>query len=114
MIDTWPGRENHALVERVNGALQLIPDFPETCKSILDVVIEEIEAENCSLMLVAETGEYLELRAVSSPIEDEGASYPSGEWKGKRFRSGEGVSGRVAKTGKTVRLDDSRRRGYRR
>jgi hypothetical protein len=28
-----------------------VPDFGETCKAILDAVIDEIDAENCSLML---------------------------------------------------------------
>jgi len=36
---------------RVQGAMRHIPDFPETCRAILDAVMEEMDAENCSLML---------------------------------------------------------------
>jgi len=36
---------------RVQGAMRHVPDFPETCKAILDAVMEEMDAENCSLML---------------------------------------------------------------
>lgn len=37
--------------QKIQGAMRNLPDFIETCKAILGVVIEEIDAENCSLML---------------------------------------------------------------
>ena len=63
MMDTWPGRENQSFIQRINGALSLIPDFPETCRFILDAVIEEIDADNCSLMLKDPASNLLILRA---------------------------------------------------
>jgi hypothetical protein len=39
------------LFQKVQGAMRSLPDFAETCKAILDVVIDQMDAENCSLML---------------------------------------------------------------
>ncbi|MBN1866929.1 response regulator [Candidatus Sumerlaeota bacterium] len=66
-----------------------------------------LRAENASLMLLDPTGEFLELRAACSPLEEEGQSFGSGEWSGKRFQRGEGIAGKVAQTGKPFRLDDT-------
>ena len=105
-MDTWPGEGNHFLIERVNGALQLIPDFPETCKSILDLVIEEIDAENCSLMLKDPASNLLVLRAARGR-KDPKSTYYSPEFSpGKRFEVGEGVAGWVIAWGEPLMLDD--------
>jgi len=104
MNSTWSGEGN--LVQRVNGALQLIPDFPETCKSILDAVIEEMDAENCSLMLKDPASNMLVLRAARGR-KDPRSSYYSPEFSpGKRFEVGEGVAGWVIQRGEPLVLDD--------
>jgi Nif-specific regulatory protein len=106
MSNTWPGAENLSLIQRINGALQLIPDFPETCKSILDAVIEEMGAENCSLMLKDPISNLLVLRAARGR-EDERSNYYLPEFSpGKRFEIGEGVAGWVIQRGKPLMLDD--------
>ena len=106
MDNSWPGEENLSLVQRVNGALQLIPDFPETCKSILDAVIEEMEAENCSLMLKDPASNLLVLRAARGR-EDPRSSYYSPEFSpGKRFEVGEGVAGWVIERGEPLIFND--------
>ena len=79
MMVTWPGEENLSLIQRVNGALQLIPDFPEICKSILDVVMEEMNADNCSLMLKDPASNLLVLRAARGS-EDSRSTYYSPEF----------------------------------
>jgi GAF domain-containing protein len=106
MSNTWPGEENLSLIQRVNGALQLIPDFPETCKSILEAVIEEMDADNCSLMLRDPASNLLVLRAARGR-EDRRSSYYSLEFSpGKRFEVGEGVAGWVIEQGEPLMLDD--------
>jgi transcriptional regulator with GAF, ATPase, and Fis domain len=106
MSITWPGEENLSLIQRINGALQLIPDFPETCKSILDAVIEEMGAENCSLMLKDPISNLLVLRAARGR-EDGRSNYYSTEFSpGKRFEVGEGVAGWVIQQGEPLMLDD--------
>ena len=106
MNDTLPREERLTLIERVNGALQLIPNFPETCKSILDAVIEEINADNCSMMLKDPATNLLVLRAARGR-EDKRSNYYSPEFSpGKRFRVGEGVAGWVVEQGEPLVLDD--------
>ncbi len=39
------------LFRKVQGAMHNVPNFGDTCKGILDAVMEEMDAENCSLML---------------------------------------------------------------
>ena len=105
-MDTWSGRENVPFIQRVNGALRLIPDFPETCKSILDAVIEEMDADNCSLMLKDPISNLLVLRAARGR-EDQTSNYYSPEFSpGKRFEVGEGVAGWVIERGEPLMLDD--------
>ncbi len=105
-MDTWFGQENQSFIQRINGALRLIPDFPETCKSILDAVIEEMDADNCSLMLKDPASNLLVLRAARGR-EDPRSNYYSPEFSpGKRFEVGEGVAGWVAQLGEPLMLDD--------
>jgi signal transduction protein with GAF and PtsI domain len=106
MDDTWPGNENLSLIQRINGALQLIPDFPETCKSILDAVIEEMDADNCSLMLKDPSSNVLILRAARGR-EDTRSNYYSPEFSpSKRFEVGEGIAGWVVERGEALIIDD--------
>jgi two-component system response regulator AtoC len=106
MNNTWPGKENLPLIQRINGALQLIPDFPEICKSILDAVIEEMDADNCSMMLKDPASNLLVLRAARGR-EDPRSNYYSPEFSpGKRFEVGEGVAGWVVQRGEPLMLDD--------
>ena len=106
MNNTWPGEENLPLIQRVNGALQLIPDFPEIFKSILDAVIEEMDADNCSMMLKDPASNLLVLRAARGK-EDSRSNYYSPEYSpGKRFEVGEGVAGWVVQRGEALMLDD--------
>jgi hypothetical protein len=43
------GPREFILFRKIQGALRNIPDFPETCKAILDAVMDELAAENCSI-----------------------------------------------------------------
>ncbi|MCX7012284.1 MAG: response regulator, partial [Candidatus Sumerlaeota bacterium] len=56
---------------------------------------------------VDSSGQWLELRAACSAVDAHGRSFAPGEWKGKRFRVGEGVMGRAAQTGEAIRVEDA-------
>ncbi|MBN2310678.1 MAG: response regulator [Candidatus Hydrogenedentes bacterium] len=79
--------------------------FERICVQMLEVVAAGLSAENSSLMMAAEGGAF-ELRAASSPLEDEGRYYGPGAWKGRRFTAGEGVIGRAAATAQAQRVAD--------
>lgn len=94
------------IYQKVKGALNYLPDFGKTCKAILDTVVDEMEAENCSLMLIdPETGELI-VRAARGKEEKESVYYSNGISIGKKFKPGEGIAGYVLKEGKGVILND--------
>lgn len=94
------------LFKRIQGALVHLPDFGKTCKEILDAVIDEMDAENCSLMLKdPKTGELI-IRAARGKDEKESVYYSDGTSIGKKFKPGEGIAGYVLMEGKAVILND--------
>jgi two-component system response regulator AtoC len=102
------GRTNRVftLFQKVQGAMRNVPDFGETCKAILDAVIDEIDAENCSLMLKDPISGDLTVCAARGKNERESVYYPSQSSNGKKFKSGEGIAGWVLKEGQAVMLND--------
>lgn len=94
------------IYQKVQSALNYLPDFGKTCKAILDTVVDEMKAENCSLMLIdPETGELI-IRAARGREEKESVYYSNGISIGKKFKPGEGIAGYVLKEGKGVILND--------
>jgi two-component system response regulator AtoC len=96
------------LFRKVQDAMRHIPNFGETCKAILDAVIDEMDAENCSLMLIDPISGDLSVRAARGKKERKSVYYPdhSANDNGKRFKRGEGIAGWVLKEGKAVMLND--------
>lgn len=94
------------LFKKVQGALRHVPDFGETCKAILDAVIEELDVENCSLMLRDSTSGELIIRAARSRDDEKSVYYGEASANGRRFKLGEGVAGWVLKEGKAVMIND--------
>jgi len=113
-FDTVPGilypldkkSRAYTLFQKVQGAMHKVPNFGETCKSILDAVMDEIDAENCSLMLKDPVSGYLTICAARGKNEKKSVYYPDPSGNGKRFKSGEGVAGWVLKEGQAVMLND--------
>lgn len=96
------------LFHRIQSVMRYVPNLAETCKAILDVVMDEIDAENCSLMLKdPHTGE-LSIRAARGRKEGKTVYYPEYSYSGngKRFKPGEGIAGWVLKEGQAVMVND--------
>ena len=96
------------LFRRVQEAMRYVPNFGDTCKAILDAVIDEMDAENCSLMLIDPSSGDLSVRAARGKNESESVYYPDHLENGnaRRFKLGEGVAGWVLKEGQAVMLND--------
>lgn len=94
------------LFQRVQGAMRYIPDFGSTCKAILDAVIDEMDVENCSLMLKDPFSGELSTRAARGKNEGRSVYYPNHSDNGKRFKPAEGIAGWVLKEGQAVMLND--------
>jgi len=83
------------LFRKVQGAMRYVPNFGETCKGILDALMDEVDAENCSIMLKDPVSGELSIRAARGKHEENSVFYPNSSPKGKRFKPGEGVAGWV-------------------
>jgi two-component system response regulator AtoC len=96
----------YTLFQKVQGAMHHVPNFGETCKAILDAVIDEMDVENCSLMLKDPISGYLTVCAARGKDEKKSVYYADRPGNGKRFKSGEGIAGWVLKEGQAVMLND--------
>jgi two-component system response regulator AtoC len=94
------------LFRKVQGAMHKVPNFGDTCKAILDAVMEEMDAENCSLMLKDPNSGDLAVCAARGKNEERSVFYLDRSGNGRRFKSGEGVAGWVLKEGQAVMLND--------
>jgi len=83
-----------------------VPNFGDTCKAILDAVVEEMDAENCSLMLKDPNSGDLTICAARGKNEEKSVFYLDRSGNGRRFKSGEGIAGWVLKEGQAVMLND--------
>jgi two-component system response regulator AtoC len=83
-----------------------VPDFGETCKAILDAVIDEMDADNCSVMLKDPVSGDLAVRAARGRNERKSIYYSDRSSNGNRFKSGEGIAGWVLEEGQAVILND--------
>ncbi|MGQ9647315.1 MAG: sigma-54-dependent Fis family transcriptional regulator [Thermodesulfobacteriota bacterium] len=91
---------------KVQGAMHHVPNFVETCKEILDAVMEEIDAENCSVMLKDPVSGELSILA-SRGRNDRETGYaldPATETNRQKLK--EGIAGWVLKEGQAVLIHD--------
>jgi transcriptional regulator with GAF, ATPase, and Fis domain len=95
-----------ALFRKIQGAMRHVPDFMETCKAILDAIMVEMDAENCSLMLKDPVSGDLSIRAACGKNEEKSVYYADHLMNGPRFKTGEGVAGWVLKEGQAIMLND--------
>ncbi len=95
------------LFRKVQGAMHNVPNFGDTCKAILDAVMEEMDGESCSLMLKDPDSGELAICAARGKNEEKSVFYLDRSGNGKRFKSGEGIAGWVLKEGQAVMLNDA-------
>jgi len=98
--------QNLSILRQLDELDNPLEDKNELCRRMVETIAFGLAAENCSLMLLDERGEFLELRAACGPAQQDGRKYASGEWTGLKFRIGEGIVGAVAQTGAPIRVDD--------
>ncbi len=93
-------------VRRIIDALKYIQEPRRVFEGIIDTVIDETNAENCSLMLLDnDTGELL-VKAARSQTDTESRYYDPENLPVSRFKRGEGIAGWVAENGEPVSIAD--------
>jgi transcriptional regulator with GAF, ATPase, and Fis domain len=93
---------------RVQGAMHHVPNFMETCKEILDAVMDEIDAENCSVMLRDAVSGELSVLASRGKNDKENGYSPDPSTKANRQKLKDGVAGWVLKEGQAVLINDAK------
>lgn len=90
------------IIRRVIDSLKHLPDLSMVYLAIVDVVIDEIEAENCSLMLLDKDSNKLVVKAAKGKQDNRGSYYGNESYRRKPFEVGKGIAGIVAKEGKSL------------
>ena len=93
---------------RVQGAMHHVPNFVETCKEILDAVMDEIDAENCSVMLRDAASGELSVLASRGKNDKENGYSPDPSAKANRQKLKDGIAGWVLKEGQAVLINDAK------
>lgn len=108
MLQTYQNKTRQfSIVKRIIDSMKFLPDLAKVYLTIVDVVIDETEAENCSLMLLdSDTGK-LVVKAAKGKRDRKGRYYDQ-EWSlGGSFEISEGIAGKVAKEGKSFLIADT-------
>jgi two-component system, NtrC family, response regulator AtoC len=95
-----------SLFRRVQRAMAYVPDFVETCKAILDAVMDEMDAEKCSVMLKDAISGELYVLASRGKNDGENGYSPDPSAKVNRFKLKEGIVGWVLREGQAVMVND--------
>ncbi|MDJ0836020.1 MAG: PAS domain-containing protein [Acidobacteriota bacterium] len=95
-----------SIIKRIAASINGTLEPRKICGGLVDLIIDETEAENCSLWLLDKSGGWLQLAAVKGQENEEARYWPIEERGGNRIEVGKGVAGRVAQTGETLRIED--------
>jgi transcriptional regulator with GAF, ATPase, and Fis domain len=96
-----------SLFQKVQGAMSSLPDFTKTCQGMLEAVLEEIDGENCSLMLMDHNSGALTVFMARSKKDFQEKAYVNAGDGGYRFKAGEGVAGWVFQEGFSLVVEDT-------
>ncbi|MBI5815318.1 MAG: GAF domain-containing protein [Nitrospinae bacterium] len=95
-----------SIIRRIGDAMRWNFDKKQVCQSIVDVIIEETSAENCSLWLVDTARSCIKLAAARGQRDMKARFFPPEDPNTNQIALGEGVSGWVAKNGKPMLIKD--------
>src|SRR4030065_835122 len=93
---------------RVQGAMHHVPNFVETCKEILDAVMDEIDAENCSVMLRDPVSGELSILASRGKNDRENGYSPDPSTEANRQKLKDGIAGWVLQEGQAILINDAK------
>ncbi len=91
-----------SILRRIGDSISSRLDERTVCESLVNIIISEMTAENCSLMLKTGDGRELMLRAAQGQADPAPRFFHAGDRSAPRIAVGDGVAGWVAKTGKPM------------
>ena len=95
-----------SLVRQVGDALGTSLDLNTVCSRTVDLLLEAIAPEHCSVMLLDAAGGLVRL-AARGAYDEMAATYEEAA-EAATFGAGEGIAGAVAAQGRAIRIDDAR------
>ncbi|MCK5010148.1 MAG: hypothetical protein KAS98_06665, partial [Deltaproteobacteria bacterium] len=98
--------EELSLLSRIGNIVSYIFDQEVFYQRLVDILLEETNAENCSFMLMDADSKELVLK-IARGRNDEGTFFDHPGGTGTTFSLGEGIAGRVALNRKTLLIDNT-------
>lgn len=96
-----------SLLRRIGDSISNNLDERAVCESLVNIITSEMTAENCSVMLLADGGGHLILRAAQGQTDHAPRFFDAADPKAPRIPIGSGVAGMVAKTGKPMLVQNT-------
>ncbi|MCK5257220.1 MAG: GAF domain-containing protein, partial [Deltaproteobacteria bacterium] len=98
--------EELSLLSRIGNIVSYIFDQEVFYQRLVDILLEETNAENCSFMLMDADSQKLVLK-IARGRNDEGTFFDHPGGSGTTFSLGEGIAGKVALNRKTLLIDNT-------
>lgn len=95
-----------SIIKRIGDSIRWNLDKRRICEEIVDIIIDETAAENCSLWLMNQDRSGIELTAVRGQRDMQARYFPPGDPKASRMALGEGVAGWVAQSGSSMLIEN--------
>ncbi|MFC1725672.1 response regulator [candidate division KSB1 bacterium] len=96
-----------SLIRKIGDQLQISITIEEACINIVAIVLDEINAESCSLLMLDKNTDEIVLKSVKTRVEEKAKFFEEGSTNARRFKLGEGIAGKAAKQQITIRIDDT-------
>jgi len=95
-----------SIVKRITESISWSMNKRHICTELVDLIIDETTAENCSLWLTGPDGEHIFLAAVSGQANAKPKYFLDNVDEYKKMRMGKGVAGWVALHGESLLIED--------
>ena len=95
-----------SVVRRIGESLKYTREVRKVFEVIIDTIISETKAENCSLMLLDSDRGELTVKAARGQTDPESTFYLTAPGTGRSFKVGEGIAGWVAQHGEPIAIPD--------
>ena len=103
----WQKVKEFSIIKRMGDLVRWNLDKKSTCVEIVNIIIDETDAENCSLWLVDPSRCRLELVAARGQSDSGANYYPPGSRDARHLAMGEGAAGWVAANGAPLLMKDA-------
>ncbi|CAM2067734.1 PAS domain-containing protein [Sulfidibacter corallicola] len=95
-----------SIIKRISDSISWSHDKQRICTEIVDLIIDETTAENCSLWLIDPDERFLVLVAARGQENSKPKYFPPASARQRKMKVGEGAAGWVAEHGTSLLIED--------